>query len=113
IRSRRRPGGLMKRRRFQVFAFALAIAFTGPTRPAAGQVTANILSRVFQIRYGSSSSSAFTIEFDRRQYLVTARHVVADASDGSSISLLRDGRWVPYVVKTVPVDPPDADIAVL
>jgi S1-C subfamily serine protease len=103
----------MNRRRLREFAFALALLLVGPTRSAAGQVTANILSRVFQIRYGGLASTAFTIEVDRRQYLVTARHVVADVSDGTSISLLREGRWVPYTVKSVPVDPPEADLAVL
>ena len=94
-------------------AFALALVVAGQSRSAAGQVSANILSRVFQIRYGALSGSSFTIEIDKRQYLVTAGHVVAGVSDGDSISLMRDGHWVSHTVKTIPVDPPQADIAVL
>jgi S1-C subfamily serine protease len=103
----------MNRLRPRELAFALALLLVGPTRSAAGQVTANILSRVFQIRYGGLSGSSFTIEIDKRQYLVTARHVVAGVSDGDSISLMRDGHWVPYTIKAIPIDPPQADIAVL
>lgn len=103
----------MNKWRLREIAFALALLLGGQARSADGQVTANILSRVFQIRYGGVSGSSFTVEIDRRQYLVTARHVVAGVSDGDSISLLRDGHWVPYAVRRIPVDPPEADIAVL
>lgn len=80
---------------------------------AAAQVTSNILTRIFPIRVGDVTGSSFTLEVDGRQYLVTARHIVTDVTDGGTISLLREGRWTPYVVKRLSVEPFEADVAVL
>ena len=41
-----------------------------------GPVTSNILLRVFPIRIGTNHGTAFTLEIDNRQYIVTAKHVL-------------------------------------
>ena len=41
-----------------------------------GPVTTNILLRVFPVRIGARSGTAFTVEIENRQYLVTAKHVL-------------------------------------
>src|SRR5712691_1662146 len=40
-------------------------------------ITANFIHRTFRIRCGPSIGTAFTVDIDGRQYLVTARHVIA------------------------------------
>ena len=40
-------------------------------------VTSNVLKRVVRIVVGPASATAFTIDVDGRQYLVTAKHVIA------------------------------------
>ena len=40
-----------------------------------GPVTSNIFLRVFPIRVGTSRGTAFTLEIENRQYIVTAKHV--------------------------------------
>jgi S1-C subfamily serine protease len=65
------------------------------------------------IKNGNDIGSAFTIERQGRQYLITARHLVAQIKDGDSIELLKEGRFSTYTVKRIPVEPPNADVAVL
>jgi hypothetical protein len=48
-------------------------------------VPANILQRIFAIRVGEEQATAFTIEVDRKQYLITARHVIAATSTPTDI----------------------------
>jgi S1-C subfamily serine protease len=91
-----------------VFAAVLSVAV-----PAEGQVTANALQRVFFIEFGEGRASSFVIEVGDRQYLITARHVVATIKDGDEIKLLFGEEWRPYRVKSIPVEPIGADLAVL
>ena len=41
-----------------------------------GPVTTNILLRVFPVRIGAKRGTAFTVEIENRQYIVTAKHVL-------------------------------------
>ena len=41
-----------------------------------GPVTTNILLRVFPVRIGAKGGTAFTVEIDNRQYIVTVKHVL-------------------------------------
>ena len=50
-------------------------------------ITTNVINRVFCIKYGDSTGTAFTIDREGRQYLVTARHVVKGITSGSSIAI--------------------------
>lgn len=66
-------------------------------------VTANILRRVLLIRYGEDSGTAFTVEYNGVQYLVSARHIFDDemspdfpqlsSGDKISISYFHDKIW--------------------
>ena len=38
-------------------------------------ITANVIYRVFRLKVGLETGTAFTIEEEDREYLVTARHV--------------------------------------
>ena len=50
-------------------------------------VTSNVIQRTFHIRYGSTTGTAFAIDRNKRQYLITARHVVKGITSGSSIEI--------------------------
>lgn len=55
-------------------------------------ITSNVLTRVFKISDGESEGTAFTIEVDKKQYLVTAKHVISNFS-GGSLQLYHSDKW--------------------
>jgi S1-C subfamily serine protease len=82
--------------------------------PASAQVTSNVLRRTRLIRISEEEGTAFTIEVDRRQYLVTAKHVVKALPDGQygKIEVLTTSGWSALSVEVFKCDDP-VDIAVL
>lgn len=74
-------------------------------------VSSNILQRVFAIRVGSDQGTGFTIDVDNRQYLITAKHVIA--SSPNNIEILHDNKWVNLPIKLIAVEPASVDIAVI
>jgi S1-C subfamily serine protease len=72
----------------------------------------NIYTRVLQIQASVSSGSAFTIEVDKRQYLVTARHVLVGTKPDDTIKLKNGAKWETIPAKFIDC-PTNADIAVL
>lgn len=62
---------------------------------------------------GSDSfGTAFTIEVDDRQYLITAKHVVAGLKGEDAVQIRNGDQWSPFKVKVLRCDDP-IDIAVL
>lgn len=55
--------------------------------------TSNVIYRVLRLRTAAGTGSAFTIEVDGRQYLVTARHNLRDFGAEGQIELWMNGRW--------------------
>jgi hypothetical protein len=76
------------------------------------QVTGNVINRVFLVRGPSEAGTAFTIEVDGRQYVVTAKHVVKGMKDDDTIQIQKNDQWSPITVKVLRCDDP-VDIAVL
>lgn len=74
-------------------------------------VNRNILQRTFQIRSGKSLGTCFTIEIDGRQYIVTAKHVVASITDRTEI--LQDGTYKEIPINVIGHGNGDIDISVL
>jgi S1-C subfamily serine protease len=75
-------------------------------------ITFNVLHRVFFIKaqlYGT----AFTLDKEGKQYLVTARHVFGDDKTRSAIEILYKEKWETLSVKIIELGVGDADIAVL
>lgn len=64
-------------------------------------ITANVFRRTFFIRYGQSTGTAFTIDHNGKQYLVTAHHVCTGITDGNTIAVHRHGKWIDWPVKVV------------
>lgn len=76
-------------------------------------ITSNVIQRTFHIQYKKKIATAFFIDIDQRQYLVTARHVVSDIFSDTTISILHDRKWREITVKLVGHAPGEADISVL
>lgn len=55
-------------------------------------VPSNVLKRVKRISVGQSSGTAFTIDVDGRQYIVTAKHVIASLTGAKGKITLYEGK---------------------
>ena len=76
-------------------------------------VTANILQRTFYIKCGHSSGTCFTIDIDKRQYIITARHLVKSIVGQSNVKIWHEERWKNLPVKLVGHSEGDVDISVI
>lgn len=81
--------------------------------PSGGQITSNVLRRTLLIQ-ASETGTAFTIEVDNRQYIITAKHVVDTLPNEieSTIKVMKRGGWSELKVRIFKCDDP-VDIAVL
>ena len=76
-------------------------------------VTNHILQRVFQIRANpNSSGSCFTIDYDGKQYICTAKHLL-DGKKQDHIEIRHDGGWKCLKVTVVGFGADASDIVVL
>jgi len=76
-------------------------------------ITANVLQRVFHIQYGNSTGTAFTVDHESKQYLVSARHVVEGIRSGDALKILHQHEWKTFNVEVVGLGQGETDIAVL
>jgi S1-C subfamily serine protease len=76
-------------------------------------ITANVIHRVFRIRVDGAEGTAFTIEIDNREYLVTAKHVAESVTGEHEIELFSHGGWTNLRVEPVGHAAGDSDISVL
>jgi hypothetical protein len=79
-------------------------------------ITTNVYRRTFFIRFGDSTGTAFTIDLEKKQYLVTARHVCGKVRDGDNIGIFHSGHFNESPVRVVGLgaeDRIDTDVAVL
>jgi hypothetical protein len=67
---------------------------------------------VLLIRVGDSTGSSFTLDVGGRQYLITAKHVLAGLVGNASIQVYQGGTWQSVAVRVLDSEPA-ADIAVL
>jgi hypothetical protein len=77
-----------------------------------GQVPDTALKRVLEIKVGEHAGTAFTVEVDGRQYVVTAKHLVAKLKPQDTIDVRMDEGWGKLDVKVYLCDDP-VDVAVL
>jgi hypothetical protein len=68
----------------------VAITLIG-SAPLFAQVTGNVLTRVFEMRFGGLTGTTFVIDYDDRQYFVTANHMVASAGNEAIVEILGSG----------------------
>ena len=55
--------------------------------------TANVLQRTFQFAFDGSSGTCFTVDHNKRQYIVTAKHIVEDITSSATIKIRHDESW--------------------
>lgn len=94
------------------FLFLLLPLCTVMPRNLHAQVTLGVATRVLGIRVPSGIGTAFTMDVDGRQYLITAKHVVAGLKQNDSVEITKDGQWSQIKVNIFRCDDP-IDIAVL
>jgi hypothetical protein len=71
---------------------------------ALSQVTANVFERVLNVRVNAGTdhegtATAFTIDVDGREYLITAKNVVQGLRDCDKIDVFMNDPWAPLDVK--------------
>ena len=78
-------------------------------------IVSDILCRVFRIRFKSSAGTAFTIEKNDVQYIITAKHLFDNTKNGDvvTIEILREKKYYPINVIVMISNNPIIDCAVL
>src|SRR3954452_22937137 len=79
---------------------------------APAQVTSNVLTRVLELKSGTQIGSGFTFDVDGRQYLITAKHIVAGLKDKDFVDVFAGNQWSKIDVQVFRCADP-VDIAVL
>ena len=74
-------------------------------------ITSNVITRVFHLKYGIGTGTCFAIDYDDRQYLVTAKHVIANLKDDETVEIYNNQNWNKVNVKIVGHHP-TADVSV-
>lgn len=99
-----------------VFVCALTVILQLVGTQAQAQITTNVLRRTMLVRVPSGMvvGTAFTIEVDSRQYLVTAKHILKELCDREEglIEVFKNRQWIPLKVEILKCADP-VDIAVI
>ncbi|HWM91163.1 MAG TPA: serine protease [Thermoanaerobaculia bacterium] len=75
--------------------------------------TSNVIYRVLRIRTPTDTGSAFTIEVDGKQYLITARHLLEGFGSEGEVELWMEGRWSRFPARAMYPAKESVDIAAL
>ena len=99
-----------------VAVFLLFALICAPLRMSA-QVTSNVLERVLKVRVNAGTkneeiATAFTLDVDGREYLITAKHVVNGPKDEDKLDIFVNNDWSALDVRIYRCDDP-IDIAIL
>jgi len=76
-------------------------------------ITSNVISRIFYIAHNSTSGTAFTIEIDGRQYLISARHIFEHVHNSLTVSIFHETQWKDIDLRLIGHGAEDIDISVL
>jgi hypothetical protein len=100
--------GLRKRIRLSFLLLLVTVASVS----SYSQVSGNVYDRTVLLKTTVGTGTAFAIDIDNRQYLVTARHMVTGLGDHHQVSVLRENQWKSLEVTIFRCKDP-IDIAVL
>jgi S1-C subfamily serine protease len=76
-------------------------------------ITTNAFCRVFHVRYNDATGTAFTVDREGKQYLVSARHVFEGIGQSEMIEVEQGGSWKTLEVNLIGVPSSSADVIVL
>lgn len=94
-----------------VLVFSLAVVAARAQDPPVP--TSNVLYRVLRIRTATATGSAFTVEIDGKQYLITARHLLEGFGSEGEVEIWLGGRWSRSRARAIYPASPGVDIAAL
>ena len=57
-------------------------------------ITTNVFFRTFLIEYGDERGTAFSVDYENREYLVTAAHVVDGIEAEDRIKIFLTQKWM-------------------
>lgn len=73
----------------------------------------NVLTKVFKIGYKDKMGTAFALDINNHQYLITAKHIFKDISQKDTIRLFHEKIWKNLSVELVGITEGDVDVCVL
>ena len=73
----------------------------------------NILQRTFRMQFDGETATCFTVDMYRKQYIVTARHVLPDTGRSVTIEVQHEGEWKRLDCMVLARAPGDIDLCVL
>ena len=76
-------------------------------------ITSNFIHRTVRISYNRSVGTAFTIDVEDREYLITANHVVDGILNNDQIGIFSNGNWIHLPIQVVGCASNNIDICVL
>ncbi|MFH1776607.1 MAG: serine protease [Candidatus Omnitrophota bacterium] len=76
-------------------------------------ITTNVLQRTFHVKYKNSTGTAFTIDYENKQYLISAKHVFPEIKATEKIEIFHENQWKNIEIQIVGIAPNDIDIIVL
>lgn len=76
-------------------------------------VSQNILQRTLHFFYGDSSGTCFVVDYEDRQYIVTAGHLVRGMPNSATIQIMHEQNWEDVTVNLVEHGEGEIDISVL
>src|SRR5215208_3942345 len=98
--------------RTRTLSILLALCLAGAV--AWAQVpTSNVLYLVLRLKTATSTGSAFTIEVDGNQYLLSAWHLLDGFGSEGEVELWIEGRWSKVRVRAIYPSREAVDIAAL
>ncbi len=69
--------------------------------------------RSFQLKYGNGTATAFSVEVDNYQFLITAKHAVPNIGHSGQIEIFHDNKWKAIAVTAIYCDNDAIDIIAL
>ncbi|MDR1367519.1 MAG: serine protease [Candidatus Accumulibacter sp.] len=72
-----------------------------------------VFQRTFRMQFDGQTATCFTVDMYRKQYIVTARHVLPDFGTSAVIEVQHEGEWKHLDCKVLARGPGDVDICVL
>ena len=73
----------------------------------------NIIIRVLLVKYGNSTGTAFTVEKNDKQFLISAKHVFDGISEDDEIEVFANNVWKRLKVKPIFCDDEKVDLIAL